>query len=83
MDGLGIALVIVGLILVCGGLIFPRGLEKPNEESMALAEFEHSQIGRLLQGEAEGVPPHVGDPFERHLLEDLNATDPEVRNERG
>jgi hypothetical protein len=87
MDALGIALIVIGLAIVCSGLIFPRGFsEKPNEESTAITEFERSQAGgsgEIPQGEAAGVPQHVGDPFERHLLEDLNAMDPEVRNERG
>jgi hypothetical protein len=88
MDALGISLIVIGLALVCGGLIFPRGLsEKPNEESTAIAEFDRSQAvggsGEIPQGEAAGVPQHVGDPFERRLLEGLNAMDPEVRNERG
>ena len=87
MDALGIALIVIGLAIVCSGLIFPRGLsEKPNEESTAIAEFERSQVGgsgEIPQGEAAGVPQQVGDPFEHHLLEDLNAMDPEVRNERG
>jgi hypothetical protein len=54
MDALGIALIVIGLALVCGGLIFPRGLsEKPNEESTAIAEFERSQVGsgEIPQGE--------------------------------
>lgn len=87
MDALGIALIVIGLAIVCSGLIFPRGFsEKPNEESTAIAEFERSQVGgsgEIPQGEAAGVPQHVGDPFERHLLEDLNAMDPEVRSECG
>ena len=84
MDALGIALIVIGLAIVCSGLIFPRGFsEKPNEESTAIAEFERSQVGGSGEGEAAGVPQHVGDPFERHLLEDLNAMDPEVRSECG
>jgi hypothetical protein len=87
MDALGIALIVIGLALVCGGLIVPRGFsEKPNEESTAIAEFERSHVGgsrEIPQGEAAGVPQHVGDPFERRLLEDLNAMDPEARSERG
>jgi hypothetical protein len=87
MDALGIALIVIGLVLVCSGLIFPRGFsEKPNEESTAIAEFERSQVGgsgEIPQGEAAGVPQHVGDPFERRLLEELNAMDPEARSERG
>jgi hypothetical protein len=86
MDALGIALIVIGLAIVCKGLIFPRGFsEKPHEESTAIAEFERSQgggggSGEIPQGEAAGVPQHVGDPFERRLLEDLNAMDPEVRS---
>jgi len=69
MDALGIALIVIGLALVCSGLIFPRGFsEKPNEES--------SQ-----KGQSGEIPQSL--EFERHLLEDLNAMDPEVRNERG
>jgi hypothetical protein len=88
MDALGIALIVIGLAIVCSGLVFPRGFsEKPNEESTAIAEFERSQAGgsrEIPQGESAGAPQqHVGDPFESRLLEDLNAMDPEVRNERG
>jgi hypothetical protein len=69
MDALGIALIVLGLTLVCGGFIFSRGFsEKPNEES-----FEKRQSGEIPQSLE----------FERHLLEDLNAMDPEVRNKRG
>jgi hypothetical protein len=43
MDALGIALIVIGLAIVCRGLIFPRRFsEQPNEESTAIAEFERS-----------------------------------------
>ena len=59
MDALGIALIVIGLAIVCSGLIFPRGFsEKPNKESTAIAEFERSQVGgsgEIPQGEAVRV----------------------------
>jgi hypothetical protein len=71
MDALGIALIVIGLALVCGGLILPRGFsEKPNEESsqVSLDPVER----RLLE-----------DPEYAETLRRLNAMEPEVRNERG
>ena len=67
MDALAIALIVIGLAIVCSGLIFPRGFsEKPNEESTAIAEFERSPVGgsrEIPQGESAGAPQqHVGDP---------------------
>jgi len=69
MDALGISLIVIGLALVCGGLVFQRRFLEPNEES--------SQVG------GSGEIPQSLDPFDRRLLEDLIAMDPEVPNERG
>jgi len=79
MRALGIALIVIGLALVCGGLIFQRRFLEPDEES--------SQEGR------SGEIPQSLDPVERRLLEDdpayaetprrLNAMDPKMRNEGG
>jgi hypothetical protein len=70
MHALGIALIVIGLALVCGGLVLRKFLE-PNKES--------SQVGR-----SEEIPESL-DPVERGLLEDLrrlNAMEPAMRNER-
>lgn len=72
MDAVGIALIVIGLALVCGALIFQRRFLEPDEES--------SQVGR------SGQIPQGLDPVERGLLEDLrrlNEIEPEMRNERG
>jgi hypothetical protein len=72
MYALGIALIGIGLALVCGALIFQRRFLEPDEES--------SQEGQ------SGEIPQIVDPGEHRLLEDLrrlNEIEPEMRNERG
>jgi hypothetical protein len=46
MDALGISLIVIGLALVCGGLIFQRRFLEPDEESSQ--EGRSGEIPKVL-----------------------------------
>ena len=71
MDAVGIALIVIGLALVCGALI--------------LASILGARRGELPSRSIWEIPQGL-DPVERGLFEDfrrLNEIEPEMRNERG
>jgi len=69
MHAPGVALIVIGLALVCGGLIFRRGSAKSDEKS--------SQAG------GSGEIPQIKDRAYAETLRRLNAIEPEMRNEGG